>query len=237
MSWLTGDWHQLLAKPWDNVALAAIVILCGALIGTEREKKVKPAGLRTMILIGLGSAVFTIISLELAGSYDDRGRIAAQVVSGIGFLGAGVILRDAGGVRGLTTAATIWVMASIGMLGGAGYGGAALGLAFAVLAVLMGASVLENRYIGPCVHAQVVVRYDGDDGKIGVKIDAILDDFQIPPEARKSRRCEDGSVELTLTYCNAHKHHKAFLLKFAEMPEIKAIGRFGYLGEVNTPLR
>lgn len=140
----------LLAKPWDNVALAAIVILCGALIGTEREKKVKPAGLRTMILIGLGSAVFTIISLELAGSYDDRGRIAAQVVSGIGFLGAGVILRDAGGVRGLTTAATIWVMASIGMLGGAGYGGAALGLAFAVLAVLMGASVLENRYIGPC---------------------------------------------------------------------------------------
>jgi len=93
----------------------------GAAIGIERELRHKSAGLRTNILIVLGAALFTVVSVEMgtrgAGSVD---RIAAQVVSGIGFLGAGAILRDGGTVHGMTTAATIWVNAAVGIAVGAG---------------------------------------------------------------------------------------------------------------------
>ena len=91
----------------------------GAAIGLEREWRQKPAGLRTNILIALGAALFTTISLRLGGS-SETDRIAAQVVTGIGFLGAGAIMRSGQSVHGLTTAATIWVNAAVGMAAGAG---------------------------------------------------------------------------------------------------------------------
>jgi putative Mg2+ transporter-C (MgtC) family protein len=102
-----------------------IVRLClaaglGAAIGVERELRQKAAGLRTNMLIALGSAVFTIVSLELAHVGGTPDRIAAQIVTGIGFLGAGSILRSGRSVHGMTTAATIWVNAAIGMATGAG---------------------------------------------------------------------------------------------------------------------
>ena len=102
----------------------------GAAIGFERELRDREAGIRTHLLVSLGSALFTIVSaygfhafLEHGGSLvrADPGRIAAQVVTGIGFLGAGAIIREGLSVRGLTTAATLWVVAAIGMACGAGY--------------------------------------------------------------------------------------------------------------------
>lgn len=223
MNWLLGDWHQALPEPWLSVALMAVAAVCGAVIGAERERKFKPAGLRTMILIGMGSAAFTMLSLALADADGDRGRVAAQIVSGIGFLGAGAILHGGRGVRGLTTAATIWAMAAVGMTAGAGYAAAGLGLALTVVAVLLGAGILENRYLGPCVYRKVVLIHDAADGKTAVRIDALLDDYQIHPDSRQARRRQDGSVELTLTYCNAHKHHKEFLVKLADFTEVRAI--------------
>jgi len=99
-----------------------LAVLFGALIGSERQMSGKAAGLRTNILICLGAAIFTIVSREMGGGHSDSiTRIAAQVVSGIGFLGAGAIIQDRGGVHGLTTAATIWLVASIGMACGAGF--------------------------------------------------------------------------------------------------------------------
>jgi putative Mg2+ transporter-C (MgtC) family protein len=92
----------------------------GAAIGVERELRQKAAGLRTNMLIALGSAVFTIVSLELAHVGGTPDRIAAQIVTGVGFLGAGSILRSGRSVHGMTTAATIWVNAAIGMAAGAG---------------------------------------------------------------------------------------------------------------------
>lgn len=92
----------------------------GAAIGLEREYRQKPAGLRTNILIALGSALFTVLSLrigEFAGTPD---RIVAQVVTGIGFLGGGAILRGRSTIHGMTTAATIWVNAAVGLAAGAG---------------------------------------------------------------------------------------------------------------------
>ena len=99
--------------------LAALVF--GGVIGAERERHKKAVGLRTLILISVGSALFTILSIHLTGpTGENPSRIAANIVSGIGFLGAGVILEERGRVVGLTTAATIWVAAALGMASGAG---------------------------------------------------------------------------------------------------------------------
>ena len=90
------------------------------MIGLERELSGKAAGLRTNLLICLGAAVFTIISKQMVnGTEGSVSRIAAQIVTGVGFLGAGAIIQDRGGIHGLTTAATIWLVASIGMACGA----------------------------------------------------------------------------------------------------------------------
>lgn len=113
--------------------------LLGALIGAEREFRQKAAGLRTNTLIALGSALFTILSVELSRDVPgaDPGRVAAQVVTGIGFLGAGAILRTGSDIRGLTTAATIWVNAAIGVAAGTGQYGLAAAATLVALLVLI----------------------------------------------------------------------------------------------------
>ena len=106
--------------PEDLVRLLTALLL-GGIIGAERERHKKAVGLRTLILISVGSALFTILSIRIVGPLGENpGRIAANIVSGIGFLGAGVILEERGRVVGLTTAATIWVAAAMGMAAGAG---------------------------------------------------------------------------------------------------------------------
>lgn len=92
--------------------------LLGAIIGAEREYRSKSAGLRTMILIAVGSTLFTLVSVRMSG---DAGRIAANIVTGIGFIGAGIIFRENNRVVGITTAAIVWVTAALGMSIGAGY--------------------------------------------------------------------------------------------------------------------
>jgi hypothetical protein len=100
----------------DLAAKLFIAILIGGGIGLERELKNKPAGLRTNILICLGSALLMDLSMGIAATHGgDPGRIAAQVVTGIGFLGAGTILHTRGQITGLTSAATIWVVAALGL--------------------------------------------------------------------------------------------------------------------------
>jgi len=89
-------------------------IVCGSIIGFEREYKNKNAGFRTLILICLGSTIFTIVSQRVSDNSDDR--IAANIITGIGFIGAGVIFKDGLSVKGLTTAAVIWVVAALGMV-------------------------------------------------------------------------------------------------------------------------
>jgi putative Mg2+ transporter-C (MgtC) family protein len=93
----------------------------GAILGFEREVRQKAAGLRTNTLIAIGSALFTVMSYELAADGNaDPARVAAQIVTGIGFLGAGAIMRTGSGVQGLTTAATVWVNAAVGVAAGGG---------------------------------------------------------------------------------------------------------------------
>jgi putative Mg2+ transporter-C (MgtC) family protein len=103
----------------EDLIKVLLAILAGGAIGLEREFRDKAAGFRTLIFICVGATLFTIFSLRIGGN-GDPGRIAAALVSGIGFLGAGVILRHGGRVIGLTTAATIWFIAALGMGFGAG---------------------------------------------------------------------------------------------------------------------
>jgi putative Mg2+ transporter-C (MgtC) family protein len=120
-------------------ARAAVALVLGALVGLERQRRQRTAGLRTNALVALGAALFELFAVLLTGQAGvDPTRIAAYVVSGIGFLGAGVILRDGIHIRGINTAATIWCSAAVGVLAGAGYiPGAAIGTALILLAHLV----------------------------------------------------------------------------------------------------
>lgn len=114
---LNGDW------PWGNLLLAVIAILLTVLltgfVGYEREKRGRSAGLRTHLLVGVGSAVIMIISIygfpAITGNHRDVARLAAGVLAGVGFLGAGAIIHDHGSIKGLTTAGTIWLVMAIGL--------------------------------------------------------------------------------------------------------------------------
>lgn len=125
---------------WPIVTIASkllLAILCGGAIGFEREIRRKAAGLRTNVLICMGAALYMIVSRHISGgaSYTDPARLAAQVVTGIGFIGAGVILQSRGSITGLTTAATIFAVAAVGIAIGEGLFG--IGLLSTVLIIVV----------------------------------------------------------------------------------------------------
>lgn len=125
----------------STLARLTIAAILGGIIGLERQLRGKPAGLRTNMFICFGAAMFTLLSKELAGGPNDSARIAAQIIPGIGFIGAGSILHTRGSVTGLTTAATLFVVASVGMAVG---GGLYLTAVFATVLILLSLAVLGN---------------------------------------------------------------------------------------------
>lgn len=134
----------MIIEPWEVALRLFLAVILGGLIGFERERVNRPAGFRTHILVCAGSALIMLVSAYgFAGQIGpgfvaDPGRIAAGVVTGIGFLGAGTILQQRGSVRGLTTAATIWVVSGVGLAAGIGfYLGAVLTTAFVLISLLL----------------------------------------------------------------------------------------------------
>lgn len=131
---------------WEAATRVLLAIFLGGMIGLERESRRKPAGLRTHIMVSLGAAIFTLVTLELFRSAIALGsvtrpdplRIVEGVIGGLGFLGAGSIIRSGGSVEGVTTAAGIWVVGAIGLCCGCGYYSMAfLGTAAALLTLLL----------------------------------------------------------------------------------------------------
>jgi putative Mg2+ transporter-C (MgtC) family protein len=158
---------------WDEVTIRLVLAaLLGGAIGLERELREREAGLRTHLLVSVGAAVFTLVSaygfadfrygLETGITLDPT-RIAAQIVTGIGFLGAGAIIRQGLSIRGLTTAATLWVVAAIGMATGAGY--------YSV-AVIGTGLVLFSLYPLRQLAYRVVVRARPEEGRLVVTLPA-----------------------------------------------------------------
>lgn len=138
----------------------------GGAIGIEREISGKPAGLRTNILICIGAALFTHLSIEIAEigfapdhhPFGDTTHIAGQIVSGIGFLGAGAILHGEGAIVGLTTAATIWVVAAVGMAIGAGAFADATETTVVIVLILVGLRPFERRLMAKRRHVRATLR-------------------------------------------------------------------------------
>jgi len=137
---------------WELVGRLLLAAALGSIIGFERERSVRAAGLRTHMLVSVGSCLIIIVSAygfnTVLGRYVvlDPSRVAAQVVSGIGFLGAGSIILRNEAVKGLTTAASIWAVAAIGLASGAGLYTAAIASTLIILAILAGLKPLEDRY-------------------------------------------------------------------------------------------
>ena len=141
---MTDSLTRLMAAPFaQTVTALAVAFALGTLIGFERQWRQRNAGLRTNVLVAVGAAAFADLGLRLLGA-DGATRIVAYVVSGIGFLGAGVILKDGASIRGLNTAATLWCSAAVGTFAGSGMPGEAAALAAFVLA--------GNTLLRPLVH-------------------------------------------------------------------------------------
>lgn len=141
---LRSEGATLLSSTAARLLLAAFL---GGIVGLEREFRHKAAGLRTNMLICLGAAMFTVMSAQLADKFGgDHVRIASQIIPGIGFIGAGSILRERGSVTGLTTAATIFVTASIGMSCGGGLYVTAVFATILALLALVVLGKLEDRF-------------------------------------------------------------------------------------------
>jgi len=218
-----GDLHRLLSPAWAGTVLVLVAVLCGTVIGLERESRNKPAGLRTVSLICVGSTIFTLASILIAGdALADRGRIAAQVVTGVGFLGAGAIIREHGTVVGLTTGATIWAVSAIGVLIGAGYAAGGLALTAVVVVMLLGERWLEHGAVGSCEYDRCRVLYRPENNKARLRVMRVLDQFRIPDRARTLNR--EGPFEvLEIEYCTLHRTHRAFLYELADLPEVEDI--------------
>ena len=141
---------------WTGILCA---IISGAIIGTERQLLGKPVGIRTSALICLGTYIFVVIGESVAGPNGDPARVVGQVITGIGFLGAGVMLNRDGMVLGVTSAAAIWMLAAIGVVIGSGHEFLGVKFAFLAIVILVGVDLLENSFksFQRGVHSKVVV--------------------------------------------------------------------------------
>ncbi len=235
MDWawaIDAEWGQL--PLWDLTLRLAMATILGSLVGLERERLDRAAGLRTHALVCVASALMMIVSIYglplppdgVPGTYDP-GRIAAQVVSGIGFLGAGVIIFRDISVRGLTTAATIWAVAGVGLAAGGGlYVVAAIATAFMLL-IQAGLKPVERRFFQK--HAQlhrIVLEVDGG-AEVLEGIQVAISDAPVRLRSLEFDHDQDGAldtVELSLTA----DQQREILALVARLRSIDAVRRITY---------
>jgi putative Mg2+ transporter-C (MgtC) family protein len=202
-----------------------VAALCGFLIGFEREKRRKPAGYRTIVLITCGSCIFTIISQHVPSitgmGNSDPTRIAAQIVTGIGFLGAGAIIQSKGTVVGLTTAAVIWVMSAIGMLIGFGYPLIGFVTTISILIFLLTSYKIEDILVGKCHYADLEITFN-DSKLMKSTVSSILLDNDIDISKYKLIS-KDNDLILRIRYCDVHLSHHKFLADLYGLDGIKEI--------------
>ncbi|MDD4171464.1 MAG: MgtC/SapB family protein [Syntrophomonas sp.] len=168
---------------YEIIFKLTLACILGGLIGLERESLNRPAGFRTYTLVCMGSALAMVVSLDMYYQYyqtvnADPGRIAAQVVSGIGFLGAGTIMREGSTVRGLTTAAGLWGVACVGLAIGAGMYVPAVVTTVLILFVLIYFVKFEEHFTGMRLYKGIVMVVDDAPGQVGI-IGSILGEMGV----------------------------------------------------------
>ncbi|WP_411274670.1 MgtC/SapB family protein [Daejeonella sp.] len=201
---------------WNDLTTMLVSVLCGGLLGVEREYHNKSAGLRTIVLICLGSTVFTMVSQRIGGSDD---RVAANIITGIGFIGAGVIFKENLNVKGLTTAAVIWISAAIGMVVGIGEYNMAYLLTVIILIVLSGFEQLEFQIDSINHKSNYYITFKDD--KL-FNIDLILE--MAKAEKLKASVMHfskaDGKLTANIEVRGNKKHFSRLTDKFLAKPEI-----------------
>ncbi|MCI0706154.1 MAG: MgtC/SapB family protein [Ignavibacteriae bacterium] len=206
-------WAEFRAILPDLLFKSIAAIVCGGLIGGERERKGKPAGLRTNILICLGSSLYMLVGeyvLKSFGVVSDPTRIASQVVTGIGFIGAGTIIQSRGTISGLTTAAVIWTVSAIGLCIGAGFPFIAMFFTLLVLFVLTFLSQYEHKLLGKCHFVTTTLKFQDDEEKVWMELSEILSEYDVTTTDFEIKR-ENGSIVLDLKYCDKHPAHSKFM--------------------------
>ena len=198
-----------------------LAILLGGAIGVERELRGKPAGLRTNILICVGAALFTALSYRLAEGRGDPGRVAAQILTGVGFIGAGTILHTRGAVTGLTSAATIWVVAAIGMALGSGAYVEALGTTLLVTVVLSGLGRFEDFLGRQFVRSHLVVHARSDPTMIE-EIEVQVRRSGLDIERTESRR-ENVDLVMELYLRGPKRLHDQVVLALVHQPGVRSV--------------
>lgn len=208
----------------DSELLAQIgcAVLFGGIIGLEREFSDKPAGLRTNVLICVGSMLFTVASLRIAGTRGDPGRVAAQVVTGVGFLGAGAIIQSRGSVVGLTTAATIWVVAAIGVLTGLGRFMTAANATVITVLVLWLVRKPEEHIARKIKLGRLRIEMP-DSPQLLVKIAEVFRTHGAPMEQVSVEKAEDGRVAVTVRFPVSMSHRKQILQKLQEIEDLHSV--------------
>jgi putative Mg2+ transporter-C (MgtC) family protein len=206
-----------------------LAALLGGLVGLERELSHKPAGLRTNMLICLGAALFTIISTESVHAFGagDPTRIAAQIIPGIGFIGAGVVIRERGAVIGITSAATIFMVASIGMAVGSGLIATSIFSALLLLACLVVLGNVEQRLgLHPrLMNFRITV---AEEGVLPSRVRQIADDLEIQPRDWRTDKNDRGFImefeaEVTVQQEREFVKRVEFLHAKAEARPVRAV--------------
>jgi putative Mg2+ transporter-C (MgtC) family protein len=209
-----------------SIARLVTAALLGGVIGLERELKSRPAGLRTNMFICFGSALFTILSFQLAQQYPgDHTRIAAQIIPGIGFIGAGSILHSRGSVQGLTTAATVFVVASVGMAIG---GGLYLTGVFATVAILVGLFVLGRLESALKLRSQLTTYEavaDSPEQAIA-EINRILDLERQAMQTVALQRT-DGGAQVHFTVDTTRREHERLLRRLQQSTKLRSVTSLG----------
>lgn len=215
------EWLRL-----DVLGRLLLAALLGGLVGLERESSGKPAGFRTNLLICVGAALLTELSIGVAegagaGAAADPGRIAAQVVSGIGFLGAGTIIQARGGVVGLTTAATLWVVAAVGMAVGARAYVEAIGTTVLVMAALLLLGRLDRVLPRRVEHLVHVAMERGDEvtGRVERKIGETLT-FELVEIER-----DDAEIVASYRVEGKPDHWKRLMGRLADVDGVRRVTR------------
>lgn len=176
----------------DYLLRLVLAMIVGGLIGMEREVRDKDAGFRTMMLICTGATLFTIFSAHIAGD-SDPARIAANIVSGIGFLGAGVIIQQSGQIKGLTTASTIWLVAALGMGIGAGYWAFVL-YATGIILVILWAFPFVERWLEQLSETRNYAVTIINDAQKYEQLDALWKQHKLRVLVRKIRKDGDQRI-------------------------------------------
>ena len=220
--WQQSGSSAFIAESMVRLLLAAIL---GGAIGLERELRHRPTGLRTNLFICFGAAMYTILSFKLASEFGgDHTRIAAQIIPGIGFIGAGSIIHARAGVTGLTSAATLFVVASIGMACGGGLYAPAVFATVLILLSLVALGNLEGRFSLKTFTTGYEVTGQDSDRVIGAVNSVLEDEHKVMQTITVGRVAEKSKVRFTVE--GTRKEHESLHARLRLLPEAEQVHSF-----------